>query len=388
MKDSGGHGGNSHAETRIPLLMIGCNCESNEKFYKQIDFASTFSILNGLPIPSASIGSTIPEMFFNLTQRQKLDNFKIVNQRLLKMVEPEGTEQFKFQFEKAQSFHEMFIKDANNKNAYQQAEINYLTSSEGISDRLAQRSLNVNLLQVLLGLFLNMLIVGTILLPCDELVKDLKLTWRSFTPFIAGGIVLKLLVFNEIFNQTNDLKSFAVIVVMSTVLRVVLGIINIKFERFKWFHFFDHDLLYLLMLGHFFFVISVGSSSFVEEEHQIWYYFCNAMFVFLSFFEFRGRSSAKAFIGATFKCFFYLIMHVVIRRMNQTGDKWINVQDLGDWLHRDINQNYLHVFVVFSLAASTAWLLFAHCSKPPLVPFIVIANILLYFHHTRSMINR
>lgn len=389
MRDSGGHSGNSYAETHIPLLLIGCNCESNnQKFYKQIDFASTFSILNGLTIPSASIGSTIPEMFFNMTQLQKLDNFKMVNQRLMDMVETDGTEEFKFQFEKAKSFHQMFANDSNNKNAYNQAESNYLTSSQGVSDRLAQRSLNVNIFQVLLGLCLNLLISATILLPSDGLVKDLKLTGKSFIPFIAGGFILKLLVFNEIFNQPNDVKSFLVMAVMSMVLRIELGIIDSKFERFKWFRLFDHDLLYLLMLGHFFFVVSVGSSSFVEEEHQIWYYFCNAIFAFLTFFEFRGRSGAKDFIAVTFKCFSFLLLHVVIRRMNQTGDKWINVPDLGDWLHRDVNQNHLHAIVVFSLIASAAWLLYVHCSKPSLMPFIFIGNILLYFHHTRSINNR
>ena len=389
MRDSGGHSGNSFAETHTPLLMIGCNCESNnEKFYKQIDFASTFSILNGLPIPAASIGSVIPEMLFNMTEHQKLDKMKMVNQRLIKMVEGEGTEQFKFQFEKAKSFHQMFVSDPVNKDAYRQAESNYLSSSQGISDRLAQRSLNVNIFQVLIGLFLNLLISVTIVLPCDDLVKDLKLTWKSFVPFIAGGVILKLLVFNEIFNETNDVKSFLLMVMMSMVLRVVLGIINSKIERLKWFHLFDHDVLYLLMLGHFFFVISVGSSSFVEEEHQIWYYLCNAIFVFLTFFEFRGLSNAKDFISVASKCTSFLLLHVVIRRMNQTGDKWINVPDLGDWLHRDVNQNSLHAVVILSLIASAIWLLTIHCSKPSLIPFILIGNVLLYFHHTRTVNNR
>lgn len=388
MRDSGGHSGNSYAETHVPLIVIGTHCESNyEKFYKQIDFASTFSIMNGMPIPSASIGSIIPEML-NLTQLQKLDTLKVVNQRLMKMVESDGTEEFKFQFEKAKSFHQMFANDSNNKNSFLQAESNYLTSTNSISDRLAQRSLDVNIFQVLFGLILNILISVTILMPCDTLVKDLKLTGKSFVPFIVGGFVLKLLVINEIFSQSNDLRTFLVMASMTILLRVVLGILYSKLERFKWFQLFDHDLLYLLMLGHFFFVISVGGSSFVEEEHQIWYYFCNTLFAFFTFFEFRGRSSAKSFITVTFKCFTFLLLHAVIRRMNQTGDKWINIPDLGDWLHRDVNQHYLHVFVVFSLIASVAWLATVHCTKPTMIPFILIGNVLLYFHHTRSINNR
>lgn len=386
MRDSGGHSGNSFAETHIPLLMIGCNCESNnDKFYKQIDFASTFSLLNGLPIPAASVGSVIPEMFFNVTPQQTLDNLKLVNQRLMEMIKSDGTDEYKFKFEKAKTFHQMFANDSNNKNAFHQAEVNYLESSQEISDKLAQRSLDVNIFQVLFGLAVNILICFTILIPCDELVKDLKLTLSSFVTFIVVGFIMKLIVINEIFQQTNDVKSFFIMAVMTSLLRIVLGIANTKLERFKWFCLFDHDLLYLLMLGHFFFVISVGGSSFVEEEHQIWYYFCSAMFAFLTFFEFRGRSSARSFITVTAKCLSFLALHLVIRRMNQTGDKWINVPDLGDWLHKDENENYLHAFIVLSLVASTTWILVVHCSKILMYPFILLGSILLGLHHMRSI---
>lgn len=389
MRDSGGHSGNSYAETHIPLLMVGCDCESNrEKFYRQIDFASTFSILNGLPIPDQSIGSIIPEMFFNTSQLQILDRLKMVNERLIGMIESDGSEEFKLQLEKAKSYHKMFVNDLNNKNAFLQAEANYLMSSRLISDRLAQRSLDVNIFQVLLGLLLNILISIAILIPSDEMMKELKITTHSFVPFILCGFILKLVIFNEIFEQSNNIKSFLVVMVTSMVLRVVLGIINVKIERFKWFKLFDNDLIYLLIIGHFFFVVSAGSSSFVEEEHQIWYYFCSTMFVFLTFFEFRGRTSAKDFIEVTGKCVFFLLLHVVIRRMNQTGDKWINVPDIGDWLHREVNHSWLDVSIVISLVASAVWLINFHCTNSMLIPFILIGNILLYFHHTRSISNR
>jgi flagellar biosynthesis protein FliQ len=48
----------------------------------------------------------------------------------------------------------------------------------------------------------------------------------------------------------------------------------------------------------------------------------------------------------------------------------------------------LHSFVVLSLIASAVWLTIVHCSKPLMIPFIIIGNILLYFHHTRSINER
>jgi hypothetical protein len=66
--------------------VIGTKCESNnETFYNQIDFATSFSILKGLPLPKSSFGSAIPELLFDLKASQKLDVFKLINQRLLKM---------------------------------------------------------------------------------------------------------------------------------------------------------------------------------------------------------------------------------------------------------------------------------------------------------------
>lgn len=93
MRDAGGHSGNSFHETHIPFLMIGQNCNSNnETFYNQIDFATSFSIINGLPIPMSSIGSLIPEMMIDVDDIKKLEVMRIVNQRLLGMIKYDKSE--------------------------------------------------------------------------------------------------------------------------------------------------------------------------------------------------------------------------------------------------------------------------------------------------------
>lgn len=387
MRNSGGHSGNSFEETHIPLLVIGTDCESNSgKFYNQIDFAPTFSLMNGFPVPSSSIGSIIPELLTNITQLEKLDRFLIVTQHLLKLAHDYSPEECNFRLEKAKAFHMMFASDSNNQNAFLQAEKNYLTLSSDVSDHLARLSMDVNLFHVLLGLLTNLLTAFTLLVPCDALMKDLKISIKSFVPLLIGGVALKLLFFNEVFLQSNDIKSLIVITSMCCLLRVVTAVLHSKLQRIKWARLFDNDLLYLCMIGQIFFVISVGSSSFVEEEHQIWYYICNAIFVFLAF-DFRGRSNAKTIFIVTARCVPFLILHIIIRRMNATGDKWINLPDLGDWLHQ--NNNFMHVYIACSLVASAIWLVRIHCAhNPMMIPFVIIGNILLYFHHTRSINNR
>lgn len=71
--------------------------------------------------------------------------------------------------------------------------------------------------------------------------------------------------------------------------------------------------------------LSIGSSSFVEEEHQTWYFFgasLAAAAVILA--AFRGRWLASGFC--------VLLIDRLARAMNQTGDKWSHLPDLSDWL--------------------------------------------------------
>lgn len=261
-----------------------------------------------------------------------------------------------------------------------------MESSKSISEKIAQESLEVNLFYVILGLVTNILISAAIIIPTDlTKVKDLKITPKNFWLYMLIAFGLKIFIFNELFGTSNDVSSFIVVALMSILMRIIFDIFLLKLERYK-LNLFDNDILYLLIIGQIFFAVSVGSSSFIEEEHQIWYYFCNAMFIILTFYEFRGRRNLESFIGVGLQCFPVLVLHIVIRRMNQTGDKWINLQDIGDWLHRKENEEFLHVLILISLAATAVWMIYRHVKDRLLVPFVTLGCFLLYFHHSRSMV--
>lgn len=287
--------------------------------------------------------------------------------------------------EKAKSFHQIYATDSNNQKAYQQAIKNYVQSSREISDKLAQLSLEVNMFYVLLGIFMNIFIAITVAVPADLLVKDVRVNLKKSIPLILCLMALKIFVLNEIFGLKNDMMSFVIVGIVSILIRIIVDILLLKLERHK-LQLFDNDILYLLILGHFFYTISVASSSFIEEEHQIWYYFCNAMFILLTFFEFRGRRSLESFLSVSLQCIPILLLHIVIRRINQTGDKWINLQDIGDWLHRRENEEWLHLSILISLVVSTVWLIYSQLKSKMLMPFLIFAKFLLFYHHTRSLI--
>lgn len=364
--------------------MLGCDCESNQEiFYRQIDFAPTFSILNGLPIPKASIGVVINEMLFEHSSNEKLNILKFVNQRLLSLVD-EKSDEYKHGYEKAKSFHEMFANDDTNQNAFLQAEKNYLQTSRIISDDLGKNSLEMNSFQVFLGLSANVMIVITLLIPSDdESGKNFKFSVRSFIPFVLGSFVLKIIVVNEIFGQKNDMKSFVVLAAMMSVMRIIFGIFICKIDRIKKIALFDHDIIYILLAGHLTYTGSLTSSSFVEEEHQLWYYFCNSTFLIFAMFEIRSKR--KDHISKIFMYIGLMLLHIIVRRLNQTGDKWIKLSDISDWLHYEANVIYLNIYVVSSLLLSCAWIVKFHSKSFVKSILIASSHTLLYFHHTRSI---
>lgn len=72
MRDSGGHGGSTHPETNVPLIVLGNNCTQSTKTFLQIDMAPTFAVLMGVAIPFSSIGSLIDPVLNNVPPVDRL----------------------------------------------------------------------------------------------------------------------------------------------------------------------------------------------------------------------------------------------------------------------------------------------------------------------------
>ncbi|CAO1401982.1 unnamed protein product [Diamesa tonsa] len=387
MRDSGGHGSNSFAETHIPLLVIGTNCTSNTGFYNQIDFATTYSLMSGLPVPESSIGSVIPELLLNMSSSIKLSNLYHANKRLIDMIECDKNEDYFFQHEKAKKFHKIFLEDALNKNAYTQAESNYLHSSKQISERLVQASIRVDPYLVAIGLFCNVVVTLCIIIPTDSLEKDLKIKVKFLVGFVLFGLVFKVLVLNELFGQINDLRSNIVLLLMLLILFMDLGILQLKVARIRVKELQVKSFIsYFIIFGHFLSIVSVASSSFVEEEHQIWYYMCNALFVILICCDLRKKTKNQIVPRLVLKLAF-LMLHIIIRRLNKTGDKWMHLPDLSDWLQDDHNELWLQLVIGCSVALNLIYIMLFHYTKRSIL-HILIGIFIVYFFHTQHLEDR
>lgn len=133
-------------------------------------------------------------------------------------------------------------------------------------------------------------------------------------------------------------------------------------------------------------IVSVASSSFVEEEHQIWYYMCNAIFVILICCDLRSRKSHQLATRLALKLAF-LMLHIVIRRLNKTGDKWMHLPDLSDWLQDDHNELWLQLVIVCSVALNLLYIMLFHYTKRSIL-HILIGIIIVYLFHTQHLEDR
>ena len=92
--------------------------------------------------------------------------------------------------------------------------------------------------------------------------------------------------------------------------------------------------------------ISLQSTSFIEEEHQTIYFIVSSIF-FVKLINSKldsNNSLGKALLG--------LLILRMARAMNQTGDKWSHLPDVGDWLKTRENIIFLigiHSISIFML---------------------------------------
>uniref|UniRef100_T1GVA5 GPI ethanolamine phosphate transferase 2 C-terminal domain-containing protein n=1 Tax=Megaselia scalaris TaxID=36166 RepID=T1GVA5_MEGSC len=108
-----------------------------------------------------------------------------------------------------------------------------------------------------------------------------------------------------------------------------------------------NNLFILLGSATLFQTLSFSSSSFIEEEHQTWYYFGSTLLL--------GAFLCSRKISTVHKVewIFIISLNIFCRRLNQTGDKWINIPDIGDWLNLEENKIYEALICGFGILLLT-----------------------------------
>lgn len=79
---------------------------------------------------------------------------------------------------------------------------------------------------------------------------------------------------------------------------------------------------------------SLAGSSYAEEEHQLWYYFSASGLILCATFVLFGNHSRMVKRSTLSPVIIILFLdRLFLRRMHQTGDRWIHLPDLSDWLY-------------------------------------------------------
>ena len=106
----------------------------------------------------------------------------------------------------------------------------------------------------------------------------------------------------------------------------------------------------LIVVGTIIHAFSLASSSFVEEEHQTYYFFTSSLVFTLMLNTIKRHDLSRA--GRLIGC---LVLLRISRSWNQTGDKWINEPDVRLWLNAPNNEHMMTVSSIIAILGIYLW---------------------------------
>ncbi|XP_069818573.1 GPI ethanolamine phosphate transferase 2 [Dendropsophus ebraccatus] len=318
MSEAGSHGGSSDEEVQTPLVLISSafhnKAGKEPEVIQQTDLAPTLALGLGLPISMGSLGMLLPAVVEHKTMREQLRFFHLNGYQLCKLLKEnlktyekdDGVEQFK----KAEKLHANWIKlylEGNTSevltNLGRKLIKQYLEALQKLSSSLSKQVAEYDIYSMTVGaiITLEMFILLILCIPSALSSKaefDLPLASPVFSLFFYMTCLVLAAVHVVVCTSAENMCFFCsiswvmvmgIVVLMSALLCILLSVSGKMILRHKLFNEKSHpatsawselDLLLLVgTLGH---VLSLGASSFIEEEHQTWYFLINTLCLVLS----------------------------------------------------------------------------------------------------------
>ncbi|XP_067027417.1 GPI ethanolamine phosphate transferase 2-like isoform X1 [Acropora muricata] len=322
MSDTGSHGGASSTETNTPLVFMSPLFEQGKgamlakKQVQQIDLVPTLSLLLGLPIPQSSIGIAIPNLFQFHSLREMLRAFQLNAHQLSQAVIANGhAVDSMWELQHALKLHSDWLRtselDQNAKNVEIMADKvakQYILALEKMSGHMTASLSRYDLHAMVYGIAILVqtfcwVVFGLCALSSQQKTKG-ELGTSVTSVFLLSGIVLLVAVLHlsicssmwigggDILCSANSVESFLYTVVFTLQTGVTATSLLLYFSRSKSNHIssissilstfsllFQSRTHFFLVAGTLLHVLSLLSSSFVEEEHQTWYFFTSTLFI-------------------------------------------------------------------------------------------------------------
>ncbi|XP_071954427.1 GPI ethanolamine phosphate transferase 2-like isoform X2 [Antedon mediterranea] len=379
MSETGSHGGASPSEILTPLVMLSSKLNSIEGSsypygeVQQIDMAPSLATMFGLPIPQNSLGIIIPEVLNLFPLRQQLRALQLNSNQLMTLMKQSFNQaifdDITIDYQHIIEMHAGWLNEYANKSTS--------AASKEVASKIVDKYFKVlkmmqsNLSETVTRYDVHAMICGIVLCSMVLVLIGVALTYTSSnsTPmnfhisklFYLGCCCLAILTTHVTICtsglDTSDMlcngspsaimHSTAFVITVAVAIYLQISIL-VSLNTFKILSFIRSlsILEKFLLLGSVTHTISLMSSSFVEEEHQTWYFLTTTLLVGLFVRSIQVQRSEDAKL-----IFVILIICRVLRSWNQTGMKWANLPDIGDWLVRPENAIYLSVVHVLSLAA-------------------------------------
>lgn len=299
MRDSGGHGGSTYSETHVPFGVLGVPCD--EGLIDQVDIAPNLAVLLGLEIPSSSIGKLTKLLLKNLP----IDEFVsalFYNAKLLSLKHSGSQDEF-------ESISKLFKSYLEKSDVTVAKKL--IASCTEYTKRVSRSLVETSTEQDIMSM-----VVSVILLFYSLIVhlkrRDLFRSSLYNYLFHILIVVFRVFAYDEI------------VFILATLASLYLLKADTNFH----FKITTHVLVFSIFLQ----PLTWLSSSFIEEEHEFWYFIMNTFLVFQISKKIKEKEIA-AFLE-------WISITTVFRfaqTLNQVGDKWASLSDSSDFLLKPEN---------------------------------------------------
>ncbi|XP_040821954.1 GPI ethanolamine phosphate transferase 2 isoform X2 [Ochotona curzoniae] len=408
MSDTGSHGASSMEEVSTPLIFISSAFERKPGGIRhpvrvqQTDLAATLAIGLGLPIPKDSVGSLLFPVVERRPMREQLRFLHLNTVQLSKLLQENvatyekepAFEQFKMSERLHGNWVRLYLEEGRSDvilGLGTKVVKQYLEALKTLSTALSTQGAQYDVYSMAMGtaMVLALLLLSTpqALRPQAELQVPLLspafslLFYLGFLALSAVHVVVCTSVENSCYLcSLSWLAAGGVMLLVSALLCAAMSALVKACQagdlrkhparpRPRW-----SELELLLLLGTLGHMLSLGASSFVEEEHQTWYFLVNTLCLALSQQMHRSfledDQAVPTLPTADVACkvqarpvlpgdlrkwtvlaspWLVLVCCRMLRSLNQTGVQWAHRPDLGHWLTSSDHKAELSALAALSL---------------------------------------
>uniref|UniRef100_A0A8C7W611 Phosphatidylinositol glycan anchor biosynthesis class G (EMM blood group) n=1 Tax=Oncorhynchus mykiss TaxID=8022 RepID=A0A8C7W611_ONCMY len=413
MSETGSHGGSSEHEVNTPLVLISPAFKKKVGMEKpstveQVDLTPTLALGLGLPISQNSVGRLIQPVVDEASLRDQLRFLHLNGHQLSYLLKDsmpayekeEGYEQFRV----AEKSHGNWVKlvvEGNTSevltNMGKKVFKQYLEALRAMSEALSKQLGKYDIYSMVVGMVLLLLLLLLAMPEALSSASEVDLPVSSALLSLPFYLLCLLLSSVHVLVCTSAESScyfcslswglvFGAVALSSALLCILVSMAKKYFASSRCGGWSLSELDILLLAGTAGHTLSLSASSFVEEEHQVWYFLLNTLCLVVfqdvcrKYFRERRANfgslededyllpsnegdavaSPLSDLGVTDAGSekwlalatppLTLACCRLLRSLNQTGVQWAHLPDLGHWLNSFEHKMVLSLFAALSLA--------------------------------------